>query len=647
MKKKYIKYFIFPALILFFVFFLASFHVHGSSIGEFHKILFHKEEDPNLLFGKSRGIRSDEWMAGTPLILSQHRNDFPIVNEDIADGMNLGYSYGTPTKGIFTVFKPHLWVFFIVNNIEFAFSFYWWFKIALLLISFYLLVLQLTKNNILLASLASTLLYFTPFIQWWLGFDSLTMLCFGLFFFLKIIKENNFRKRTLFGICFTYSLIAFALTLYPPFQLPLAWIAFFLGIGCLIAERKKLLAKKDSLIHIATILICSAILTGGVLLLYFHTFTDVISIITKTTYPGERFFNPGMGDIKYFLSGFYDILMQKDSNGAPFANQSEASNFFMLYIFLVPWVLYINIKRFIERNTLDWVGLSLSFGVLFLTSWYLLPLPDVFSKITGLYMVLPGRVIVGIGLANYLLIVNMLYQKIYIPNIKHRFDIIIITILVLLTGYTYYNVGTFLYNLKSEYFSWPVIFSPQLKILAVSILTSSIILFLFLRKRIGLMILVVFAIFSTIAVNPFYKGLDILTDTELAISIQELNQKKKENWVIYGNAALSHYVLANGGHVLNSMHNYPQLEFWKMIDEDSEYKTIYNRFAYIFFSDYEDTEPLIELKEMDSLEINIDPCDIRLQNLKVTYILSAEKMNKICLQESRVYNGIYIYRIIY
>ena len=113
----------------------------------------------------------------------------------------------------------------------------------------------------------------------------------------------------------------------------------------------------------------------------------------NTVYPGARFISAGQGDFFPLLSGFYDILMQRDLNGAPYGNQSEASNFFLLFIPILIWLIYKNIVNFVKEKKIDIVGISISIPLLFLVSWYLLPLPDFISKYTGLYMVLPQRVL--------------------------------------------------------------------------------------------------------------------------------------------------------------------------------------------------------------------------------------------------------------
>lgn len=640
-----IKYLIFPTLLILLVLTLATFHIHGSSMGEYYKIIYNTEDDPSLLFGQSRGIRSDEWVGTTPIFISQMRNNLASVNPDVAYEINQGYGYGIPTDNIFTIFRPQLWIFFLTNNMGFAFSFYWWFRIFLLVLSFYLLLLEITKKNSILSVLGSLLLLVTPFIQWWLVFDTITMISFGILFFIRLIKSGRLLNQVLSGIGLTYSLISFALILYPPFQIPLAWVALFIGIGVIIQNKKELLLDKKSLLIKIVLFTSSAIITGIIILLFIKSFEDVINLMTGTIYPGSRFIPPGMGDFRRMLSGFFNILLQKNSNGVPFGNQSEASNFFMLYPFLGIWMVYSNIKILLNKKSPDWIGLFILISLLFLTTWYLLPLPEIFSKLTFLYMVPADRLTIALGFANYLIIINMLSKKIYVPQLNNKSELLLTIIIVFLTGLTYYKVGLYLYELNNNFFSWPAIVSDNLKILGVTLFTPILVFLVMQRRYLSLAILVIFGIFSTILVNPLYQGLDTMIGTPLAKEIQKISSEDDSPWIIYGQFIFAHYSLANGAHVINGMHNYPQFEIWNVIDPERKYQNIYNRFAHVIVSEKTANEEPLSLIQNDAIELNINPCDSKLDELQVKYILSTvELQNTSCLEEVYIFQNFRIFR---
>lgn len=629
------KYYIYPIIVLLSVILLSFLNIHGSSIGIYNEKLFSNNEEIALLFGRYRAIRSDEYLVGTPMLISQELNNTPLINQDMGEGNNSGMS-DFPSNSFFSLFKPQSWIFFISNDLEFSFSFHWWIRFALLLISTYLLILELTKKHLLLAITGSLLFFFTPFIQWWLITSVLYSISFGIFFFLRLIKERNWKKQILYGLGLTYWIISFALILYPPFQIPLMYVAIFLGIGVLLERRKHLLTDKKNLKKLLLIFFGAITITIFFLLLFFYQFREVIEITANTVYPGARFISAGQGSLYQLFNGFYNILMQKDSNGAPFANQSEASNFFILSLPLIVWVIYKGITLFKEKRIVDYIGLSITACLIFLSVFYFLPLPDFLSKYTGMSMVPATRMYIGIGSANYLLIFYMLTKNYYKASRKKILDLIVAFSLVILTGLLIYKTGHFYYNLNPQSFEWPTFVSPEIKILMVTIFVSLIMgLLLFGYKKIFISLFLIYGIASSIYVNPLYKGLDILTNTDLANYIEEVSTEDDSKWIAYDNNMLAQYALANNASIINGIHLYPQFGIWEVLDPEKEYIDIYNRYAHINISENEEGEEYIKLLYPDALEVNISPCDEKWDSLNVKYIITYQNMSSYSCLELR------------
>lgn len=626
------KYYIYTVIILLLVISFSLFHIHGSSIGIYNETLLNNREDITLLFGRSRAIRSDEYLGGTPHSISQYNNNSPLLNTDMGNGTNLGI-VDAPTKNVISIFKIQNWIFFLSSNINFAYSFSWFIKLALLIISAYLLILELTKKNLLLAITGSLLFFFTPFVQWWLPLTVIYSISFGIFFFLRLIKEKVLIRQILYGLGLTYWIISFALILYPPFQIPLMYVAIFLGLGFLFKKRKVFFTNKDNLKKLLLIFAGIIAITVFFLLLFFNQFKEVIDITTNTVYPGARFISAGQGSLYQLFNGFYNILMQKDSNGAPFANQSEASNFFILSLPLIVWVIYKGIALFKEKRTIDYIGLSLTICLIFFSAFYFLPLPDFLSKYTGMYMVPATRMYIGIGFANYLLIFYMLTKDIYKVSRKKILDLVIAISLIILTGLLIYKTGHFYYNLNPQSFEWPTLVSPEIKLLMVTIFVSLIMgLLLFGYKKIFITLFLMYGIVSTIYINPLYKGLDILINTALANYIEEVSTEDDSKWIAYDNNMLAQYALANNASIINGIHLYPQFKIWEVLDPEKEYMDIYNRYAHINISEYEEGEEYIRLLYPDALEVNISPCDEKWDSLNVKYIITYQDMSYSCLE---------------
>ncbi|MBP6976091.1 hypothetical protein KBB42_00635, partial [Candidatus Dojkabacteria bacterium] len=339
------------------------------------------------------------------------------------------------------------------------------------------------------------------------------------------------------------------------------------------------------------------------------------------------------------------ILMQKDSNGAPYGNQCEASNFFMLFIPLLIWLIYKNILHIKNNKKVDIVGVSVAIPLLFFFLWMLLPLPDFISKYTGLYLVPAERLLLGIGFSNYLLLLYMFSSGIYKFDKKRILDKILLLLLIIFTAILTFLTGKYLYSLNPKLFTYPTFVTPDVKILLVTILVPTLV-FLFLKgyKKLFMIAILLFGLISTIYVNPLYKGLDVITDTDLANYITDLSTEDDSKWVIYGDHHYAQYALANNASVLNGIHPYPQFEIWSVINPQKDYEDIYNRYAHVIFTDYETGENLLILVQNDLLVVNISPCDPKLKELDVKYVLSTINFqDSSCLEKQNQFGNATIY----
>lgn len=638
------KYFIYPIIVLLAVVILSLLNLNGLSVGIYNAIVSRPiEEDNNLLIGKPRGIRGDQFLVVIPTIVSQDINNEKIVNSDIGEGTNLG-TQNVPTRSFFSLFRPTYLPFYFTDNTNFSYSFSWWADFALLLISIYLLLLVITKKNLLISIIGSLIFLATPFFQWWNQVTIVTWISFGIFFFIKILTSDTKWKSVLYGLGLSYSIVAFILLLYPPFQVSVAYIAVAVAIGFVIANWNNI--KRNIKTTVPTI-IFSVLISVVILALFYIQFKDVISITMNTVYPGARFISAGMGNLNHLLDGFYNILLQKDSNIAPFGNQSESSNFFLLFMPVVIWITYKNIQLKRKGEKLDWIAICLATVLVFFTAWYFLPLPDFISRYSLLYLIHPNRLLIGFGYGSYLLMFYILSKnKIYRAN-KSTTDKILLFALSIGYGILIYKVGRNIYAISPDFFKSPTIVNYNYKILLATILT--IFLTYMLLKgypKIFLVIFLTFSFLSTIFINPLYKGLDVLTNTNLSNYIEEVSKKNDSKWIAYNNHYLAQYALANNASVINGIHYYPQFKIWNILDPDKKYIDIYNRYAHINISEYEEGEEYIRLVYQDALEVNISPCDKKLDELNVKYIITNQDMSDYtCLKFKKAFleYGINIY----
>ena len=643
MKKNY-KFFIYPLLIIFLVLLLSVFKINGSSVEIFRGAVFDtSERDPNSLFGRPRAIRSDQYMITIPMIASQDINNEATINTDMGEGTNL-ITQNIPSRNIFALFRPTFFTFYFTDDTGFSYSFHWWAEMGLLLISTYLLLLQLTNKNLWISIGGSLLFVMTPFTQWWNQTNMITWISFGVLFFLKILKEKDWRINILYGLGLSYSIVTFALLLYPAFQVSVTYIALGIAIGYVISEWKEI---KGNLKLSIPILVTFVILGGSFVLLFIKEYKDVISIISNTVYPGTRFITAGEGDRNLLFNGFYNILLQRDSNTAPFGNQSESSNFFLLFPPLLVWIIYKNINLFRKKKKLDWIAICISLVLIFFTTHYFLPLPSIVSKISLMFLIPHQRLLIGFGFGSYILMLYILSKKdIYKPN-KSIVDTILLYLLSLSFGMLICSVGIKLYTTSPDFFKSPKIVPPEIKIIGASSLVT-LLVFLLLKnyKKLFLIILLSFAFLSTVYINPIRRGLDVLTNTEIAKYIRETSEKDDSKWVAFGDNRIAQYALANNASIINGVHIYPQFDIWKVLDPQGQYIDIYNRYAHIGFEENIGNNSSIQLLLPDALVVNINPCDPKLKELGTKYILTTKPLhNTSCLKNQKRFERIIIYEV--
>ena len=641
LKKKYFKVILYPLLIIGLVCILASIRLNGSSVAIFNNVLSKEvQKDENLLFGKPRGIRGDQFMVMLPIIISQDINGNPSVNTDMTYKTNLITQFA-PSKNELMLFRPTMLPFIILENTEVAYSLYWFGEFALFLISTYLLLLILSKGNIFLSVIGSLVLLFTPFLHWWNQTYTITWISFTLVFLMLLLKETNLKNSILLGLGLLYSMITFLFILYPPFQIALSYIAFTVILGYILNNLNRI---KENLKNSFPVLIFTFVTFLLFSFLIYSKYSEVIEIIRNTSYPGERFIQAGTGNILHLFNGLYNILLQINSNTPPFSNQSESSNFLLLFPPVVSWVMYKNIKSYIQNKKINWITVLLSLNLLFFSAWYLLPLPDFVSKFSLLSLVHPHRLLIGFGYGSYILMLYFIGNNFRESNNKS--DNIVIAILSFLFGLFIYFIGKGLYNISPSFFEYPSVFNHEYKILLASIF-ATFITYLLLKKHTKLFLIgfLTFSMISTIFINPLYKGLDILINTDLANYIQEISENDNSKWIGYNNNYLTQYALANNASVINGVHLYPQFDIWKILDPEKEYFDLYNRYAHVNISEYEEGEEYIRLLYNDALEVNISPCDKKWDSLNVKYLITYQEMSYSCLKLKRDFPeyGINIY----
>ncbi len=611
----------FPILLFVLVCGLALFRISGSSIGVYEQILNgSSSSDKNLIWGKPRGIRSDEAAIVTQLTISQARTDFKRVNPLVGLGEDMSVIGDFPYREWSEFFKPQNWAFFVLP-LEQAFAFKWWFLGWTLITSCYILLQTLLPERRRFNILLSLSVFFTPFIQWWYQSITILSLAYGFLIcalLIHLTKPGRRRTRLLLTGALVYVLIAFALLLYPPFQ-----IACLLGIvavyfGCL-------LARGGSAKHWVQGLkwpVAASLVAMAVIGIFFFTRLPIINAITGTSYPGHRVVASGGFKVGHFFSGPFLGVMQSDKLAEHYdMNQSEASNFIMLWPVLLIPSLYIILKRREHKQPPPYMLLAINAMLMVMAARIFLPMPMVLAKVLLLASVPHQRLFVGMGLLGIVQIGLLAREK--LVTLPHW---VVMTTSFLALG-LFLIVGIHLRHLFPGLLPhrW-MIYVPCL-VVAVSVwgLLSR-------RPEIGAAGLLLIGLGTSAMINPLYRGLSPIIDSKLSRALQQMpNTHDGSEWILLGGGSFTNYLPAQGIPSYSTTYLYPQLDLWHRYDPSGRYSAAYNRYANMGFVINPDI-PQFASGSADSFVIRYDPCDMRFADIK--HVMAVAPTASACLRET-------------
>ena len=327
------------AVIVFII--LVMCRVHFSSIGIWNEYI--KEDVDSTIIGKSRAIRSDEWLVTTPFILSQEYDGFHLVNENLNVGNNDMNIFHAPVLDATIFVKVFHWGYFLFGN-EIGLSWSWCLKVIVMFMVFFEFGMMLTKKDKWLSLVFAIWLSFSPAIVWWSILETIVYAIAIIVLFHTFVsnKELRMKKKILIAYAMIVALFYFVYQLYPAWQVPLAYLILVFIIIDFIKYRKNL-QKKDFIIMGVTILI-TVLLLGYFVISSWKGIKDIMS----TKYPGGRDETGGTYDfsrlVNYYLNFFTPYFDE-------YANPCEISAFIYPSISILLISTYIIIKN-IKNKTL-------------------------------------------------------------------------------------------------------------------------------------------------------------------------------------------------------------------------------------------------------------------------------------------------------
>lgn len=589
---------------------LVTLGVHGFSLPAWHRVL---DGSPahEVLWGEARPIRSDDWKVQIPQALTQasHRPAFPVRNDLVGLGQNMLVPVALPVAHPLTLFRPTLWGWFLGPDAGVAWQ--WWAQ-ALGLFAAWLLVLEIvTGGSVGLAALASLALLVSPFLQFWaLGsapHAGYAALCFVAFH--RLLHARSRRAIAGSALLLGWAGGCFALAVYPPFQVAMAWLLVFLAAGILFEARGSLALRPRLGARAAGLALGAAVAAGALAWLALDA-SEAIARMRDTVYPGHRIASGGDRSVPELLASNLALASFVKDDWGRLLNVCEAASFWLLF----PVVGAGLLRRRAAGAPRDPVALALLLACAAFTVYCVVGVPEWLARATLLSLSPGKRAVLALGFADVLLLARVLSRPPEARRTDRPFALAVALAWMLLLALCARALRAALPGL------------PALGLGAL-VVANGALAFLVLRAQraaLPLAALVLGSGISTLWFNPVVRGgTAYLRENPVAQLALAADREAGggTRWIAFGPDELGDLLRAVGLQALSGLHAVPQFELWQRLDPEGRAAQVYNRYAHVGFSASRQAEPGFRLISPDTFQVALRPTPAVLRALGVTHVL--------------------------
>lgn len=613
----------FPGLLLVGAIALIALEISGTSSGA-HWLFFGVGDDPRLLLGGPRPIRSDEWLVQQSWIVSQFQQGFPVINRTLPGGMDATVLNELPTLDWSTIFRPHMWGY-ILFGLNVGTAWQWWIPALGLVSGSYLFVVTLAPRRAITAALLACAVFFSPIFQWWYGPNGVWPTAWALLAMTAVIwalKDNRRWVRIVWAVLVGWLAVTMAIGLYIPFMVPPLIIAVFVIIGAIVNFGPRSRARVTELFARLGPIVVAGLLAGGTVIIFVLTRAGTFAAIQNTVYPGERSDPSGQLLVQDpYLAGIGGAAFGQSfkSAGVPTLlgpNPSEAATAIAFAAFVLPAVITLVIRRARRERTIDWLSVGAIVGLGVILAFMFIPGWDAVSRLLLLDRVPVSRmrVVFAVTLPVFFALIVREVDRVKIrrPWTYGGLSAVLATALTLVL------LGRFL-TLDPKTLAvvplWPV----------VAVAISLAVFLVFYRRWVttaaGAILLASLIIGAV--VNPLYRGIFNLNDTKIGHEVAQVEKKDPGTWVGVGDYETMAVLVESGVQAFDGVQPYPPKKMWNEIDPNHQYENAWNRLAHVNWA-FGPGEPVVTDPERDQLLVTFDACSVFAQS-HVQYVLADVK----------------------
>ena len=550
--------------------------LHGSSVVMWSVILHEEETAHALLAGTPRAVRSDEWLVWTPSALAQARHEppFPLENPALGAGRS-PQLMSLPVRHFTMLFRPQLWGFFFLDA-EHTLAWAWNAKVCGLLAAMFVLLRRLAGGDFWTALLGSAWVFCSGYTQWWFSCppmlpEMLASWALGLWCVLKIADAPPWRVALPVTAGMIFAAVNFTLCMYPPFQIPLAYLAAAVLAGWLWQRRGGDGVRRRAW-PAAGWLGLAAVAVAAILTPFFLELLPTLRLVAGTSYPGLRRAAGGALGLGNLFLGLAEPLLGAQAFPETRVNVCNAAGFHPVWLAAGCWLLA---GARLRGACAQWRLLApLLAAVLGLALFAACPLPAAFGRWTLLSFSTEERCILPVGLGGILLSVLTLRQMESGAATQRRTRL----------GLAVIAAGLACAALAGAVKMNPVFFAPW-RIAAAAALCGLLFgLYLWPAKRAFACVLLAALAPPALMVNPVVCSFAPLTESTALSAVREIRRADPEaRWIAYEGANLSAFLASAGVPVLSGSKTVPDLAFLRQLDPGGRSLEIYNRYALAVF----------------------------------------------------------------
>jgi hypothetical protein len=600
---------------------LTAADLNGSSVAAIDRVW---QDDPDLVAGTPRRIRSDEYGVSTPAQVSNAlRGNPPTAWVGLTDTDLAATSLGAATTSWSSALSPQSWPL-LALPVDTGFALRWWMLVAVGVLGTYALLLAL-RPRALLASTFALVSGVSPVVAWWMGAGPgliLGYLTFAACCVLLATRAGTRRARLPLAALAGLLVVAAFLVLYPPWFIALGLVVAAVVVGDCLERRVPWRRALEVLAVLAAVV-------AGILGLWLVQHAGAIAAISATYYPGNRIVTSGGGQASYLLSAPLNAIL---SGGVSFGderavNQSEVSSGWLP----LPLVLLVVVLALVEvarrraappevaapadppqPATRAWITTLCVSAVLALElAWALLPVPAIIGRLTLLDRVPGGRVAPAVGLACAVVVFLMASDA----RLRWR------------SAWPAALVATVALAIPLSLWSGRSLLGGEADLSSAVVLTVLVCggcagLALSRWTAPFALVLIATVCWQYAVVNPLYRGLGPLTGSPLARAIDEMDADEPGGrWTTLASGRSQNILAASRPGALSGLTYYPTRSTWLRLAPEQE-RAWNNLARYRWIQDEQwDPARILQIRGT-SMQLRIDLCNPRADFLGITHVVS-------------------------